>query len=603
MVPNQPETPVSTEPYPAEDAPGFCVPVPVALLLALILGAIAFAAYGSQNLGLDNDEYQMLSVAFAVVDGEVLYRDVWDNHGPAITWLLAAAMRQVDLENPDYIKSFRWAAFGLLVVCGALLALWLRQWQAGRWRFTLLALLLLLLNPVYILKGLEIRADNLLTLVHLVTLCLWWLAWRRQQPWLWLLAGVAVGFGFMCSVKTLFLGAAFGCMFLLWGRRDGWRCIVLPMVLFGVGSTVGLAVMFAGLAQQGIVSEYLQLNFGENVDRARPQFWNGVDSMFAVSPTFAILHFGVLVYTGWQWYRRGIPFETALAFVPAVFLTLSYCFLLPTHNWQSLLTAIVFSAPVAAWAITDAGQLLGSARWPRLPAIPMPAAVAPALLVLVLAIDLVMREPEDGLYWQLVTEYQLQQAVPPGVAVLSGTGSPIARPMPGKIKNFVILLLRRMEADPAFYDPVRVIEDNDVQYLLVDRRFVGLGEETRALVADHYVPLRQSMLLAAGKVLPAGAEGGTQDVSIRVAGNYHWRVVDGADAELYIYGERAPNPVRMEDGTHQLEWTTGTLILSVASPEHWGNWREFMEDPRLPRRAAYNGWLQNQQIWPNRPGK
>jgi hypothetical protein len=292
---------------------------------------------------------------------------------------------------------------------------------------------------------------------------------------------------------------------------------------------------------------------------------------------------------GWMVFRRPSAPPILRILWPAVFfLIFQFVFLLPTSWLQSLLPAMPLIALFFAWTVQDFlrdGRHFG----------PRASAVALFTLLLIMWMDVARlpRRVKDGgfLPGDIRHHAQLLAAIPSTEPVFSGFPMPYLRDHPLRVKSLVAVLRNLVNKGRLDLRVVETLAERDVRYVMYDSRVWDSPPETLDFIEAHYLPLRQRHLMAAGKVVPAGADG-TATVQIVVAGNYAWQ---GGQGTLRVNGEVSQNPVPLADGVHNLAWEgTEPLVLCIAPPGDWN-----------PRIAAFEGFTLREEwrpsaeaIWP-----
>ena len=204
---------------------------------------IGLLAYGAACLVLraqfdlfDSDELQHAHLAWQVATGKVLYRDIWDNHGPLYTYLNAALLRLTDA--PASIDLLFWCrGIGAATMAGLGGMTYLLGRRLGFQPLVALAAvavtsLLLIVQD----KGAECRPDSLQNLFWLAGLVL---VAGNSGRFARLAAGLLWGMAVMANTKAA-LGPALVCLFWLLAVRLHGR------PLSSVASDVCL-VAFGGL--------------------------------------------------------------------------------------------------------------------------------------------------------------------------------------------------------------------------------------------------------------------------------------------------------------------------------------------------------------------
>ena len=155
----------------------------VLIAAATVLRILAFFRYR-----FDSDEPQHLHIAWAWTAGLLPYRDVFDNHAPLLNMITAPILRLVG-ERPDVLLFMRvpmLVLFAIVVVATYLLGARLYSQRVGIWSAVLLTLF-----PVFFLKSIEYRTDNL---------------WNA----LWMIALIAMTGGALTSPRLFIVGLILG---------------------------------------------------------------------------------------------------------------------------------------------------------------------------------------------------------------------------------------------------------------------------------------------------------------------------------------------------------------------------------------------------------
>lgn len=183
---------------------------------ATVLVGVALLAMRLLWLGaypLDSDEPQHAHVAWSIAQGQVPYRDVFDNHGPLFALLYAPLMHRLG-ERADILWWLRLAVVPWYVV--ALFATWRLARRLYPPAVAGAAVLLVALMQEFFIKTGQFRTDDAWAALWLGALAL--AATSRRSVGGWLLAGVSVGAALSISQKTVPLSGtalvAAGCVWL-----------------------------------------------------------------------------------------------------------------------------------------------------------------------------------------------------------------------------------------------------------------------------------------------------------------------------------------------------------------------------------------------------
>src|SRR6266704_4380586 len=178
----------------------------ILLLLAVctgVLRAVAFFRYR-----FDSDESQHLHVTWGWTAGLLQYRDVFDNHAPLFHMLTAPLLALVG-ERPTVLFYMRLPMLVLWAVVLAstfVIARRLYDTRVAAWSTLLLAVL-----PVFFLRSLEYRTDNLWN-------ALWMLAVVALMSKRFLAAGLLLGLATATSMKTPLLIVTLGIAYVILSR-------------------------------------------------------------------------------------------------------------------------------------------------------------------------------------------------------------------------------------------------------------------------------------------------------------------------------------------------------------------------------------------------
>ncbi|MEQ8818649.1 MAG: glycosyltransferase family 39 protein [Sumerlaeia bacterium] len=548
------------------------------LMRRFLLGAVAFAilwvVVGAFALKLNRDEAQLLSVAWHMAQGERLYLDIWDNHGPLPMVAASLWFRAVAWESYAILYVFR--GFGLAMLLAGAWLLWRlarRILPAPEWTAPL-TVLFYLASVITGEMGFQIRSDTPLTLIWIASLLLYFRA-RDKARWPhWLLAGAVIGLGFTCSVKTLILGFTVGLMFVaetIWHRRLMWK----ELLLYGAGAAISTGLLLLALRLFGVWDIFFETVFGQNFDREAEPPSYGWDQYRGYDSVGSIVLLLALAYTWVQAARRRVPLLVLLLSLPMAFLIFQFVVLLPTKYPQSLTTMIPPAALVCAWVAWDLATRIPRASWKPFQRLSPARWAMGALTVFALAIPFRVDYFEDD---RLATQVQWGQRLlantPPDTTVFDADGHPFFRVHPGPFKCIVNTIRDRVEGGQFDTTFPQIIDEHDIQYAVIGSRFAKVKKETLRFLEANYLPAKgPAPLFAAGKVI-----GEPGEFPLLIAGEYHWGLFDDAanpitTATLTLNGQQPPNPTVLGDGTHSAsfpEWAR--LVIYRTPPENWGNW-------------------------------
>lgn len=564
----------------------------------LIVLMLAAYALGMVAKGYDADELQSMIAGISIARGESLYVDVWDNHGPLLYYGLAAL---------DALFPAQHHAVLLAARLPMLLALFLTVWLVHRLARSVrsdvsalpeLACLVFLQSRVVFGAGFEIRPDvpfNLLWAASLVALLV---SYSRKGVKWFFLSGAILGAGFLFSIKTLLLGAAAGCIFLVvmaYRRRILWR----QMIAFGLGTAVAPLVMAGALWALGNLDAFWHSYYGQNADRAADSWEESFEKLMDWDPWQIPMLLASFLWAGWCACRRRLKEGAALAITAALAYYVMYYVVLPTHHRQSALPLMVPGAIAIAWFYTQMARHARVQALARTLGLASPRAVV-GLLVVCSLLHLV---DKHWLHWEgidMIAEGEARaRELGPGEMVFEGFGMPLYAPRAFPHKVYVTTLCNRIREGRLDVDIPAGLDRADVRHAFWDERVHRLGEPVLRFLGANYLPMKMDLKLAAGQFLEKPQ--GPASIGVRIAGDYYWCVVGNEKAALRVDGRAAPNPVALGDGPHLLGWQGGWLVLCVAPPEQWAELEKMSFWVAYATAAEYKrkGQKKNRdRIWP-----
>lgn len=232
----------------------------ILLLLAVCTGALRAVAFFHYRF--DSDEPQHLHVTWGWTAGLLQYRDLFDNHAPLFHMATAPILALVG-ERPDvllYMRAPILLLFAVVVWVTYVLGTRLYSKRIGLW-----AALLLALFPVFFLKSLEYRTDNLWNAFWCLALLI--LTGGNITFGRVFVSGLLLGCAMATSMKTLLLLltlAAAGIVTNAYRGRSVKRAIQLTLVALA-GAAVVPAAIAAYYYAKGAVSNlfYCAIQFNE----------------------------------------------------------------------------------------------------------------------------------------------------------------------------------------------------------------------------------------------------------------------------------------------------------------------------------------------------
>ncbi|HVI56021.1 MAG TPA: hypothetical protein VM621_13340 [Luteibacter sp.] len=500
---------------------------------------------------VNSDEAQHAHIAWSVGQGELPYRDVFDNHGPLFSTIYAPLMHALG-ERSDILVWLR-----LAVVPWYLLAL-LGTWFLARRLYSRgvadASVAMVGLAHFFFVKMGEFRTDDLWAALWLCALAV--AVHAGGRIWRWVVVGFLLGAALAVSQKTLLLWStallAAGCVWATPWRSDARR------LLRG-----GLAVAMGAVVVPGVFAVWLamQHDFG-------PAWYDLVT--YNLAPTgdparagpkilYAILAVAIAAATA-SWLRRArytepwTRWRLFLVLQGTLFGSLIW-FAWPLRTAQDYLPVI----PTLFVWLTGTLSRSGVLRGPR-------AVTTVALVVAVELVFLVTKAPpwHDTVAPQEAQLRTVLACTTHDDTVMDAKSGAIFRQRP--YPTVLEALARRRFAHELATD--------DIAMSLVERRTMtvivgGLPPATKAFVAQNYLPGTGNVSMA-GKMLPG--RGHRRAFEIALPGNY--TVADGT-VEVPVSIDGGPSASRwyLSAGTHSLESSSDRRLVSIWSRAWNCGWR------------------------------
>ncbi|HTG14146.1 MAG TPA: glycosyltransferase family 39 protein, partial [Blastocatellia bacterium] len=215
-------------------------------ILALILSGFVLVA--AQRLGdvpvPDSDEAMTLQVPY-----EILYRDklafpMYRFLGGNIenAWHSFTPVYFITLSG--FMKIFGWGltqgrTFNLITAVFVLLMLYLIARKLFGWQVGLIAIVLMISDPVFLARSRLVRNDLLGAAFGLLAFYLFEKAEERGRTWYYAVSGLAAGAGIMCHTNLLYMPCVIAALMLL---TDGWKILkTRKPYLFAAGTLAAMA--------------------------------------------------------------------------------------------------------------------------------------------------------------------------------------------------------------------------------------------------------------------------------------------------------------------------------------------------------------------------
>jgi len=240
-----------------------------AAVAGLFVAHLAVLVGWAATIRVDSDEVSHLHCAWLVSQGLAPFRDFWQDHSPALWYLLAPAVARFD--SPA-VLIFSRALASLLFLPLALAAGWL-SWRVFRQRAAAVLAALILLAHAVLVEAAWLRPDQLANLLALVSLLLACSALGQggesvqpataglhtqpagglqASPPTSFLAGLAFGVALSFTPKPIFAALAFPVALLV-SPGLGWRGKLGHLLYYLLGGMAGMAPLLALLSRLGIL--------------------------------------------------------------------------------------------------------------------------------------------------------------------------------------------------------------------------------------------------------------------------------------------------------------------------------------------------------------
>ena len=580
-------------------------------LWAVVVFALLHLVFGLAS-ATDADEHQMLVNGWCIADGLRLYADFWDNHGPLFNYLCAALVG--------------WLPQDHAVIYAARFVMWLNTlgvaWLV--WRIAKenlpgapwtprAAVLVFLADAIVLEKATEIRADNPFNLCWMAALWLALRAARSGSAAAWFGAGLCLGVAFGFSVKVVMVGfALFLLMAALMARER--RVMWLPVLATGAGFAVPVVLILAWLAAAGLLEGFLAAFVGDNLDRTRHFSLRPVTDWVKRDTLMALLVLAVMVDAVRRARRAGrspgldpaspvgsdalpdggptggeMPTHSAAVVMipPVAFLFFQYFFLLPTHNYQSLLPALAAVSPLVGWGVVRwTAEVSSRLSGPRAAAVARwaPAALCLALAALAFFRTAAVRVWPPFLWRQVEAANGVFRVIAPDEYLYDSIGHILFRRRPGShpvTPNYLLRLHKSGEMDLRI---VENLEEHEVRMAVMGYREAMLRRSDLDYLVARFVPLRLAPP-ARGVVLGAGGygsvESGGTTVTIAFPHTYAFVSSPPSPAPVLAVDGSATSTLNLAAGTHRVRVAPGVSEVAwCALPGRADGGHE--GHPRLP---------------------
>ncbi|HSB11005.1 MAG TPA: glycosyltransferase family 39 protein [Blastocatellia bacterium] len=198
-------------------------------ILAIVLGG--FVVVAAERLATvplpDTDESMMLQISYEMLNHGKLAFPMKRFYGGNIenAWHSLTPVAFVTLSG--FLKAFGWGlvqgrAFNLLTAVFVLLMTYLVARKIFSWQVGIVAIVLMISDPVFLARSRLVRYDMLAAAFGLLAFYLYEKAEERQSSWVLFASGLAAGAGVMSHTTLLYMILVVGVLMLL---RHGWKIL------------------------------------------------------------------------------------------------------------------------------------------------------------------------------------------------------------------------------------------------------------------------------------------------------------------------------------------------------------------------------------------
>lgn len=237
----------------------------MSLLILLVL--VALLSWSAQTRAFDPDEFQHLQMAWLVAIGQVPYRDFFEHHTPLYHFAVAPFLTDPKLTTDGTVAIRALIGLRLLGVGLCIVILMQTEWIARAVSDRLAArcaALILAASAIFVLKGLEIRPDQLAGCLMLgATLFLIGADKVRQPLWLFAASGAAAMLAVLTTQKLVFAVPGLAVTFLVIALRRQLTLahIVRATLAVTVGATLAALPLLAWFAGHDALGAFFTDNF------------------------------------------------------------------------------------------------------------------------------------------------------------------------------------------------------------------------------------------------------------------------------------------------------------------------------------------------------
>ena len=244
------------------------------LIVPLLLLAFGLRAHRFARLGTQADEGMHFTIGERLVAGDVLYRDLFENHTPGVDWLLAAAFKVTGANL--LVGRFLAVGAATLTVAGLIAAG--RQLDFAQPRRAngkkatpwagLLAALLFASAPLPIFWSRFVTQESFETAFAVLSIACVLRGLKKGTRRWWLFAGGMAGLALLIKVSGLILVGTLGLFVSIWWLKERNRRPVQAGLFIAAGFVLALLPLGLVLILQRTGDDFFHLLSG--VDRLAP---------------------------------------------------------------------------------------------------------------------------------------------------------------------------------------------------------------------------------------------------------------------------------------------------------------------------------------------
>lgn len=237
------------------------------VLYVFVIGMIVLLARAAWVRNFDPDEFQHLETAWLIAKSEIPYRDFFEHHVPLYHFAISQLLSSSDLiTNGDAAV---WAVIELrlisvsLCVCILVLTYFVTRKLAGRLQ-ALFAVVLLVSSTVFIRKAVEIRPDQLATLLLLIsTLTLIYAKDSDRWRWHVVLSGATTALAILTTQKILLAVPGLAVTFFVGfaQRRMLARDLAQGCVIFAGAAAIAAIPLLLYFWSHEALDDFIRDNF------------------------------------------------------------------------------------------------------------------------------------------------------------------------------------------------------------------------------------------------------------------------------------------------------------------------------------------------------